>query len=114
MKHSKCKLTFLDSFRAACLSEKFKSPVHFSNAISIICHLPKFSSILSFVLQLDANNSVGVFFFHTESETPSVVESVHISFHLCLEPRNGCVAAFREAQTMLDRHREKLRESQPG
>lgn len=34
--------------------------------------------------------------------------------HLCLEPRNGDIAALTEAQTMFDRHHEKLWESQSG
>lgn len=106
VKHSKCKLAFLHCF-SCCMSTSLKSPVHFSNAISIICNFPKFPSILNFEVQLGCVG-FGWVFFHTDTETPSVVESVHVSFHLCLALRNGCTATFSEAQSMFERHHEKL------
>lgn len=54
---------FLHTFHVTCLSNKFKS-LCFSNAISIACHFRIFLSILGFVLQLDATDSVGFFFFY--------------------------------------------------
>lgn len=111
--HSKCKLTFLLVFHVACLSKmrrtKFKS---------LWCHFNHLSSPQIYIhskFYIAARcERTKLLFFYTLSETPSAVESVHISFHRCLEPRNACVAAFTDAQAMFDRRHEKLWQSQSG
>lgn len=107
-----CKLAFLHCF-SGCMSTSLKvlsiSPMPFQSFVIS----PSFHPFWILKSSSGASGSVG-FFFHTDTETPSVVESVHISFHLCLELRNGCAATFSEAYSMFERHHEKLWESQAG